>query len=77
MITGAHARSGYFEPDLRNITEGGVAQVMGTFGRHFLDEASHARAPAAASKPNQLSAQDRKRFTELSEIVCDEEAIDP
>jgi hypothetical protein len=75
IITGAHARSAYFEPDLRNIREGGVAQVMETFGRHFLAEVAHARTPAAA--PARLSIKDQQRFADLSEVVCDEEAIDP
>ena len=76
IITGAHARSGFFEADLRSVTAGGVAQVMETFERHFLTESAHARAPGVPVQAR-LSAEDEARLAALADIVCDEEAIDP
>src|SRR5690606_5228208 len=39
IITSAHSRGAYFEPDLRGVREIGVAHVMRVFSRHFLGSA--------------------------------------
>ncbi|SHJ46676.1 GSCFA family protein [Roseomonas rosea] len=83
IITGPQARGAYFAPNLRAVTEEGVAAVMAVFGRHFLgrgdeegqgasQKASHgARAPAAV----QAGAIDAETEATLG-VVCDEEAIE-
>ena len=74
IITGPQARGRYFAEDLRSVTDDGVARVMEVFGRHFLGEtASTPRRQAAAAE---LSAADSARLQELSEVICDEEALD-
>jgi hypothetical protein len=79
MITGGHTRGRYFDEDLRSVTEEGVAHVMGVFERHFLSRDGSVRkaAPASPKAADSLSAKDQQRFSELAEIVCDEDAIDP
>jgi hypothetical protein len=75
IITGPQARGRYFADDLRSVTDEGVERVMGVFGRHFLGETASAPArarPTAAA----LSDADRERLRELSEVICDEEALD-
>ena len=75
IITGPQARGRYFADDLRSVTDEGVARVMEVFGRHFLGESASApqrQAVAAA----ELSAADAQRLQELSEVVCEEEALD-
>lgn len=65
IITSAHSRGAYFEPDLRGVREVGVAHVMRVFSRHFLDEASHAPAPTI------LTMEPAN-----TDVVCDEEVIE-
>ena len=73
IITGPQARGRYFADDLRSVTDEGVARVMGIFGRHFLGETASARQHHADA---QLSQADADRLQELSEVICDEEALD-
>lgn len=66
IITSAHSRGSYFEPDLRGVRDTGVKHVMRVFSRHFIE---------------QDSAEQWPRFNmELApsneEIVCDEEMIE-
>jgi hypothetical protein len=77
VVTGPHARGKYFEEDLRSVTARGVQHVMRLFLRHFADTSERADSVAApvrtASHPSpELLAEQRR----LSDIVCDEEAID-
>jgi hypothetical protein len=74
IVTGPQARGRYFASDLRNVTDEGVARVMGVFGRHFLGE--EASAPQRRDAASELSEADQARMQELSEVVCDEEALD-
>jgi hypothetical protein len=66
IITGQYARGCYFGPNLRDVTEAGVAHVMRLFLRHYGDEDT----PLAAADPD-------RRFStrELIEAVCEEEAL--
>ncbi len=74
IITGAHARGRYFDADLRTVTGAGVDHVMTVFARRLLAEtADH---PAAKTLDRRLTAADQRRLTDLSEIICDEDAID-
>ena len=73
IITGPQARGRYFADDLRSVTDEGVARVMGVFGRHFLGETASAPQRHADA---QLSQADAERLQELSEVICDEEALD-
>ena len=72
MIMGAPAASRFFAPDLRNVTEEGVAHVMGVFLRHAAGiEASAAPAPTTA--PDATIAVAR----EWVDVMCDEAMLDP
>lgn len=65
IITSAHSRGAYFEPDLRGVREAGVAHVMRVFSRHFL---GGAQASATALK---LASNHGETV-----VVCDEEMIE-
>ena len=77
VITGPQARGRYFAEDLRSVTDAGVARVMSVFSRHFLGEDAPLPARASTLAEAPLSEVDQRRFEELAEVVCDEEAIDP
>ncbi len=67
IITSAHSRGSYFEPDLRSVREVGVAHVMRVFSQHFLesgDEPANAAPPTPAPPPTD------------ADVVCDEEVIE-
>jgi len=71
IVTGAHARGGYFAADLRSVTQAGVDHVMRLFMLHYADQAP-APAVAAADEPS------RKLLAEMQEasrIVCEEELL--
>ncbi len=74
IITGPQARGRYFAEDLRSVTDEGVARVMGVFSRHFLGEA--ASVPDRVAPAVELSEADSARLQALSEVICDEEALD-
>ncbi len=65
IITSAHSRGAYFEPDLRGVREVGVAHVMRVFSKHFLGQE---QASATALK---LAADHGETV-----VVCDEEVIE-
>lgn len=82
IITSAASRGGYFEPDLRSVTDEGVAHVMRVFLRHYASVGSAAQATLPVQKVVEgvkvspaLAAIEREQ-RELDAIVCDEEAID-
>ena len=72
IITGNHARGGYFESDLRSVAPAGVRHVMRLFFAHFA-ATDNAPAPSASST---LSIEISHESATVREIVCDEEAID-
>ncbi len=67
IVTGPQARGRFFAPDLREVTDEGVAYVMSLFERHFLN--------TGGLPSTELSEEDERRMAELAEIICDEEAI--
>jgi hypothetical protein len=85
VITGHHHGYRFFEPDLRSVSAEGVAHVMSIFRRHYMAEATGPapvvearRTPAASPKPLAAGAPTLQRpdLTELSLVVCDEEALE-
>lgn len=66
IITGNYARSEYFESDLRSVKQEGVDHVMRLFLAHYSSEQAGASLDQELMRENAL----------VSEIVCDEEAID-
>jgi hypothetical protein len=70
IITGPQARGRYFGPDSREVSAEGVAQVMAIFSRHFLDGGP---ATPLAPVPDD---EDRQRYDDLAEIICDEDILD-
>lgn len=74
IVTGPQARGRYFAPNLRAVTEEGVAAVMAVFGRHFLGQGA---ADVAVAAPPRVEAGAIDDETEATlGIVCDEEAIE-
>lgn len=82
IITGHHARYGYYEDDLRGIREEGVSNVMQIFSKHYLSgdltkpSAQQAVSPPSAQPVGKVNRSMAASFNEISEIICDEEAID-
>jgi hypothetical protein len=75
MITGPHARSAFFEDDLREVRPEGVAYVMSIFARHYLGGTAAAVIPAAGAPSRLLQDQDAV-MRETQGIICDEEQIE-
>jgi hypothetical protein len=75
IITGQHARGAYFGPDLRSVTEEGVAHVMRVFLKHFTDAQADPAVPAAVPD-DAFSEELLSEQRGLADIVCDEEAIE-
>ncbi len=79
VITGNHARGGYFEADLREVTTAGVAHVMKLFMRHYAIETSQNQVqsePTSAAADESESAEFRHRMADAIAVICDEEALD-
>jgi hypothetical protein len=76
IITGNHVRGRYFAPDLRSVTEEGVAHVMRLFLKHYagVENAATARAPSAVSDTDQDAHT--VDMAKLVEVACEEEALD-
>jgi hypothetical protein len=77
IITGQHARGAYFAPDLRSVTDAGVAHVMRLFMKHYTNESGV--SGVADDRVERSSADSDARVAEqqqLQEVVCDEEAIE-
>ena len=77
IITGSFNRGAYFGPDLREVTDAGVAHVMRLFLRHYSDARQVVRAPASGVARKVAPVDDAlaAEFEEGRKIVCDEEAI--
>jgi hypothetical protein len=71
IITGAYNRGAYFENDLRNVKEEGVAHVMRVFLEHYTGNQS----AAPANRDHAAQAATGQSGSRLSEIICDEHAI--
>jgi hypothetical protein len=67
LITGNHSRGAYFDDDLRSIRPSGVERVMDLFLKHY----------ASQTEDASLERLLMREHHELSEVICDEEAIDP
>jgi hypothetical protein len=79
VITGSHARGAYFESDLREVNNAGVAHVMKLFMRHYATETAPAPLqpePSAAATDASDSAEFRRRIADAIGVICDEEALD-
>lgn len=64
--TGNHTKGGYFESDLRSVKTEGVDHVMRLFLAHYASEKQGNSFDQDLMLENML----------VSEVVCDEEAID-
>jgi hypothetical protein len=73
IVTGNHARGGYFLPDGRTVAPAAVDHVMRLFLKHFAGvQGTEAPVKAAAPQaPDHLAEMER-----LVQINCDEEALD-
>ena len=74
IITGGHTQGRYFGPDLRDVTDAGVARVMSLFMKHYTDKSG-----ASSSSPVSTSPSLDHRTQEIARItavLCDEEALD-
>lgn len=77
MITGMHTRGAFYEEDLREVRSEGVAYVMGHFSRHYLSEEPHqARSEPATDVSDEELARQQKVMHGLSQVICDETAIE-
>lgn len=72
IITGPHARGAYFAADLRSVTDEGVAHVMRLFMKHYGGSAGEVHGSMRVS-PGADVVQEQRR---LSDVICDEEAIE-
>lgn len=80
VITGNFNRGAYFEPDLRSVTDEGVAHVMRLFMQHYSDRPGRGGRAAAALPASKRAALPvdpvlAAEFAEGRKVVCDEEAI--
>jgi hypothetical protein len=86
IITGASARSRFYEDDLREVSPAGVAHVMSIFVRHYLAAANEGQrvdktaihGEVAGDPPGMATAVERERqsIREWQRVVCDENALD-
>ena len=83
IVTGPHAGGRYFEDDLRSVTRAGVDHVMRCFFSHYTAEwetASSQHGEPLSDMNSELAALDKIMKAEiaaLSDVVCDEEALQP
>ena len=73
IVTGNFTHGAYFAPDLRSVTEAGVAHVMRVFLRHFTRSGT---AAVPAPLPEATADQHTRRMAEHVRVICDEEALD-
>ena len=71
IITGPHAGGAYYDDDLRSVNEKGVAHVMRTFFRHFLEHGGD----AASRGEDEAARYAAKEFESQSDVICDEESL--
>ena len=70
IVTSAASGGHYFAPDLRSVTDDGVAHVMRVFRRHYI---AGGEDPESASEAGALAAE----FARVNDVMCDEELLDP
>ena len=63
-----------FAPDMRSVTEVGVARVMALFNRHMLG-AAEVPLPLAAAAAPVITAAMQAEFEARAKILCDEELL--
>ncbi|MEM9811057.1 MAG: GSCFA domain-containing protein [Pseudomonadota bacterium] len=80
IVTGPHARGAYYAHDLRNVTEAGVAHVMGLFLAHAVEEGAAQVSTGHPLTPPPAAEEAPSLHEELSrafvEAECDEVALD-
>lgn len=73
IIAAAHARGAYYADDLRNVTELGVAHVMGLFFEHYAADAGESRSTTPVPpEPDAFLEMSRQ----VSAVMCEEAALD-
>lgn len=80
IITSNASRGRYFANDLRSVTEEGVDHVMKIFMKHYTIMSEPSDAPVHVQSAEEIQAKELKtlqRLSEVVELVCDEEALDP
>lgn len=77
MITGPHARSAFFEEDLREVRPEGVAYAMSKFAEHYMtnNTEAHPGHKTTVLDPEAVARQ-RTAIQEIAAVICDEEKID-
>jgi len=77
IITGPQARGRFFAENLREVTEEGVAHVMGVFLRHSAGvEMSDSRAPTPHLPESRANEAVSPEITRWIETMCDEAMLD-
>lgn len=71
IITSPFSRGAYFAPDLRSVTEAGVAHVMRLFLKHYLGLEGAAPAPLA----RRADDDGLREAQAVVQALCDEEAL--
>ncbi len=64
-----------FAPDMRSVTEAGVARVMALFNQHILASPGHLAGPAALPASPQITAAMQADFEARAKILCDEDLL--
>jgi hypothetical protein len=78
VVTGNHTKGSYFAPDLRSVTEAGVAHVMRLFMTHYTDIVP-LKQIIMADRPVAEAGDDDDTLAEfraLVAVMCDEETLD-
>lgn len=87
IITGPQAGARYYENDLRQVSDDGVAHVMKIFRRHYLTEAREGRRSPTALPVRAASSSEQwarhvapdalnDRLAALDAVVCDEDTVE-
>ncbi|UPY35128.1 GSCFA domain-containing protein [Sediminicoccus sp. KRV36] len=82
IITGPHARGTFFEDDLREVCDQGVAHVMSIFMKHYLDREEEVNTKSEHVSRTSVDVvvpalvDQASLINEIQNIICDEEAIE-
>lgn len=87
IISGVHARSQFYEDDLREVSPSGVSQVMSIFLKHYVgtgdadaivqQEVCATGAPPDTAAMSPARASQRANVKEWQAVVCEETSLDP